>query len=66
MSSVGVVGPIAAAFMVNTRLGRRWMMGGSAIVTGIFLFAYVGVDTPTADLAFSCVTGLLGNFGMLE
>ncbi|PVH82380.1 MFS general substrate transporter [Cadophora sp. DSE1049] len=62
VSSVGVVGPIAAAFMVNTRLGRRWMMGGSAIVTGIFLFAYVGVHTPTADLAFSCVTGLLGNF----
>jgi len=37
-------------------------MGGSAIVTGIFLFAYTGARTTTASLAFSCVTGLLGNF----
>jgi hypothetical protein len=61
-STVGVVGPVAAAFAVNTRLGRRWMMGGSAIVTGIFLFAYTGATTTTGDLAFACVTGLLGNF----
>ncbi|TVY43432.1 putative MFS-type transporter [Lachnellula occidentalis] len=61
-SSVGVVGPVTAAFAVNTRLGRRWMMGGSAIVTGIFLFAYTGASTTAGDLAFSCVTGLLGNF----
>ncbi|KAI9050202.1 hypothetical protein LZ554_006343 [Drepanopeziza brunnea f. sp. 'monogermtubi'] len=61
-SSVGVIGPLAAGFLVNTRLGRRWMMGASAIVTGIFLFAYVGVDSPTSDLAFSSVTALLANF----
>jgi hypothetical protein len=61
-STVGVVGPIAAAFAVNTRLGRRWMMGGSAIVTGIFLFAYTAARTPAGNLAFSCITGLLGNF----
>jgi hypothetical protein len=62
-SAVGVVGPISAAVLVNTFLGRRWMMGISSIVTGVFLFAYVGVKTPTSSLAFSCVTGLLGNFG---
>ncbi|KAL4915023.1 hypothetical protein BDW62DRAFT_219680 [Aspergillus aurantiobrunneus] len=61
-SAVGIVGPISAAVLVNTFLGRRWMMGISAIVTGVFLFAYVGVKTPTASLAFTCVTGLLGNF----
>ncbi|KAG9239300.1 hypothetical protein BJ875DRAFT_531822 [Amylocarpus encephaloides] len=61
-SAVGVVGPISAAFAVNTRFGRRWMMGGSAIVAGIFLFGYTGATTPTGNLAFSCVTGLLGNF----
>ncbi|KAL4782315.1 hypothetical protein BJX76DRAFT_369220 [Aspergillus varians] len=61
-SAVGVVGPLSAAFLVNTFFGRRWMMGISAIVTGVFLFAYVGVSTPTASLAFTCVTGLLGNF----
>lgn len=64
-SAVGIVGPLSAAVLVNTFLGRRWMMGISAIVTGVFLFAYVGVTTQVASLAFTCVTGLLGNFGML-
>ena len=31
-------------------------------MTGIFLFAYTGASTTAGDLAFSCVTGLLGNF----
>ncbi|KAL4735056.1 hypothetical protein BDV11DRAFT_212292 [Aspergillus similis] len=61
-SAVGVVGPISAAVLVNTFFGRRWMMGISSVVTGVFLFAYIGVKTPTSSLAFSCVTGLLGNF----
>ncbi|RQM07421.1 hypothetical protein DH86_00003210 [Scytalidium sp. 3C] len=61
-SAVGVVGPVSAAFAVNTRLGRRGMMGVSAIVTGVFLFGYTAARTSAADLAFSCVTGLLGNF----
>ncbi|KAL4802004.1 hypothetical protein BDV18DRAFT_167120 [Aspergillus unguis] len=61
-SAVGIVGPLSAAVLVNTFLGRRWMMGASAIITGVFLFAYVGVKTPTASLAFTCITGLLGNF----
>lgn len=63
---MGIVGPLSAAFLVNTFLGRRWMMGISSIVTGVFLFAYVGVETPKASLAFSCITGLLGNFGMFS
>ncbi|KAJ5973910.1 hypothetical protein N7481_011120 [Penicillium waksmanii] len=62
VSAVGIVGPLSAAVGVNTRLGRRWMMGISAAVTGVFLFAYVGVNTPTSSLAFSCVTSLLANF----
>lgn len=62
-SAVGIVGPVSAGFLVNVpRFGRRWMMGISAIITGVFLFAYVGVNSPTSSLAFSCVTGLLGNF----
>lgn len=61
-SAVGVLGPIAASFIVNTRLGSRWSMGGSAIITGIFLFGYTAAKTSDANLAFSCLTGLLGNF----
>ncbi|CAG8307858.1 unnamed protein product [Penicillium salamii] len=61
-SAVGIVGPLSAAVGVNTRLGRRWMMGISAVVTAVFLFAYVGVNSPSADLAFSCITSLLANF----
>ncbi|KAF2812093.1 MFS general substrate transporter [Mytilinidion resinicola] len=48
--------------LMQTRLGRRHMMGLSAIITGIFLFAYTAARTPTANLAFSCVIGLWGNF----
>lgn len=62
-SAVGVVGPIAASFAVQTRLGRRYMMGISAIITGVFLFSYTAARSPTADLAFTCISGLWGNFG---
>lgn len=63
VSAVGVVGPVAAGFLVETRFGRRWMMGISAILTGVFLFAYTAAKSESADLAFQCVTGILGNFG---
>lgn len=63
-SAVGIVGPLSAAVGVNTLLGRRWMMGISATVTAVFLFAYVAVKNPTSSLAFSCITSLLANFGM--
>jgi hypothetical protein len=39
------------------------MMSISAVVTAVFLFAYVGVNSTGADLAFSCITSLLANFG---
>jgi hypothetical protein len=63
VSAVGVVGPIAAGFLVETRFGRRWMMGLSAILTGVFLFAYTKASTQQADVGFQCATGVLGNFG---
>lgn len=63
VSVVGVVGPIAAGFSVETRLGRRWMMAISAALTGVFLFAYTAVGTEAADIGFQCATAILGNFG---
>lgn len=63
VSSVGVIGPIAAGFAVETRLGRRWMMALSSVLTGVFLFAYTAVGTEAADIGFQCATGILGNFG---
>jgi hypothetical protein len=63
VSAVGIIGPIAAAFLVESRLGRRWMMGLSAVLTGVFLFAYTAAKTQTADVGFQCATGILGNFG---
>lgn len=62
-SIVSVFGPLSAAVLVNTRLGRRWMLGASAIVSGIFLFAYTAAENRAGDLAFSCITGLFANFG---
>jgi TfoX/Sxy family transcriptional regulator of competence genes len=66
VSAVGVVGPLAAGFCVETRLGRRWMMSISAILTGVFLFAYTAVGTEAANIGFQCATGVLGNFGMSQ
>uniref|UniRef100_A0A093VLC4 Putative MFS-type transporter PB1E7.08c n=1 Tax=Talaromyces marneffei PM1 TaxID=1077442 RepID=A0A093VLC4_TALMA len=62
VSAVGIIGPIAAAFLVESRLGRRWMMGLSAVLTGVFLFAYTAAKTQEADVGFQCATGILGNF----
>ncbi|KAM0431272.1 hypothetical protein ACHAPT_005242 [Fusarium lateritium] len=62
VSSVGIVGPIAAGFLVETRFGRRWMMAISSVLTGAFLFAYTSVGTQAADIGFQCATAILGNF----
>ncbi|KAK1657938.1 major facilitator superfamily transporter [Colletotrichum godetiae] len=62
VSAAGVLGPIAAGFCVETRFGRRWMMAASAVLTGVFLFAYTAVGTEAADIGFQCATGILGNF----
>ncbi|RAL09402.1 Fe(2+)/2-oxoglutarate-dependent oxygenase encD [Aspergillus homomorphus CBS 101889] len=65
-SAVGVSGPLSAAYLVTTFFGRRWMMGLSAIVTGVFLFAYAGVSDAAALLAFARVTRMLGDFDTLS
>ncbi|KAM5349674.1 hypothetical protein ACJ41O_006179 [Fusarium nematophilum] len=62
VSAVGIVGPIAAGFLVETRFGRRWMMAISSVLTGGFLFAYTAVGTQAADIGFQCATAILGNF----
>ncbi|KAK0385406.1 hypothetical protein NLU13_7882 [Sarocladium strictum] len=62
VSAVGVIGPLAAGFLVETRLGRRWMMAISAALTGVFLFAYTSVDSKASDIGFQCATAILGNF----
>ncbi|KAH8202899.1 hypothetical protein TruAng_002952 [Truncatella angustata] len=62
VSAVGVIGPVAAGFAVETRFGRRWMMALSAVLTGVFLFAYTAVRSEASDIGFQCATGILGNF----
>lgn len=62
-SAVGVVGPLVAAWMIQTRLGRRYVMALGAVVTGAFLFAYTAARTPGANLAFSSISGLVANIG---
>lgn len=52
VSAVGVLGPVAAGFAVETRLGRRWMMAISAVLTGVFLFAYTAVRSEASDIGF--------------
>ncbi|KAK2609299.1 hypothetical protein QQS21_002080 [Conoideocrella luteorostrata] len=62
VSAVGVVGPIAAGFLVETRFGRRWMMAISAALTGVFLFAFTAAKTEAGNIGFQCATAILGNF----
>ncbi|KAK7226960.1 hypothetical protein V2G26_014963 [Clonostachys chloroleuca] len=62
VSAVGVIGPITAGFAVESRFGRRYMMAGSAVLTGVFLFAYTTVKSGAANIGFQCATAILGNF----
>lgn len=62
VSSVGVAGPIAAGFCVETRFGRRWMMAISSVLTGVFLFAFTTIKSEASDIGFQCATAILGNF----
>ncbi|CAG9970358.1 unnamed protein product [Clonostachys byssicola] len=62
-SAVGMAGPALAAALVQTKLGRRYAMAISSVATGAFLFAYTAARTPAANLAFSSVTGMVGNLG---
>lgn len=62
VSTVGVAGPIAAGFCVETRFGRRWMMAISSVLTGVFLFSYTTVKSEASDIGFQCATAILGNF----
>lgn len=39
------------------------MMALSAVLTGVFLFAYTSVGTEAADIGFQCATAILGNLG---
>jgi Major Facilitator Superfamily. len=64
-SAVGIVGPLAASVMIQTKLGRRYVMVLSSIVTSIFMFAYTAAKTPEASLAFASITGMIGNLGMI-
>lgn len=63
VSACGIAGPVAAGFCVETRFGRRWMMAGSAVLTGVFLFAYTSVRSQASDIGFQVATAILGNFG---
>lgn len=65
-SAVGIAGPLAASLLIQTKLGRRYVMVISAIVTGVFMFAYTAARTPEANLAFTCVTGMVGNLGIFS
>uniref|UniRef100_A0A0D2XL90 Major facilitator superfamily (MFS) profile domain-containing protein n=1 Tax=Fusarium oxysporum (strain Fo5176) TaxID=660025 RepID=A0A0D2XL90_FUSOF len=57
LSSVtGIFGPVAAAFMCNSKLlGRKYTMAIGALITMAFFFAYTAVKTPAQNVALSCV-----------
>lgn len=70
-SIMGVPGSVLAAYLVDSPspfFGRRGTLAGSTLVSAIFLFLFVLLgNTPTAQLAFSCVAAFSQNimYGVL-
>lgn len=50
----GIFGPVPAAFLCTTRIGRRGTMVVGGIVTMVFFFAYTQVRNDAQNLGFSC------------
>lgn len=62
-SAVGLIGPLLAAWLVQTWLGRRYVLAAGSIITGVFLFVYTTARTPASNLAFSSVSSFVANIG---
>ncbi|VUC20579.1 unnamed protein product [Clonostachys rosea] len=51
-----IFGPLAGAFMCNTKLlGRKYTMAIGSLMTMAFFFAYTAVRTNAQDIAFNCL-----------
>lgn len=49
-------GTLLGGWLIGLRyIGRRGTLGGSLIISGIFLYAFTTARTPGANLAFNCV-----------
>ncbi|KAI9739696.1 MAG: hypothetical protein M1834_006415 [Cirrosporium novae-zelandiae] len=48
-------GPVLAAFLCTTRIGRRGTMVVGALLSMAFFFAYTQVRTQTQNIAFTCI-----------
>lgn len=58
----GLFGPIIAAYLVQTKLlGRRGALVVGAVLTGIFLFGYTQIKTPTQNLGVVCAISVVSN-----
>ena len=54
-SAAGIPGSAAGAYLVETRLGRKWTMFGATAITSIALFLFLLVRTETQAVTMSCV-----------
>lgn len=54
INTCGIFGPVPAAFLCATRLGRRGTMVVGALATMAFFFAYTQVRSDAQNLGFNC------------
>jgi MFS family permease len=53
--------PVLAGFVIETRLGRRYALGISALVTGLFLYVSRLAETNAAVVGFNCTATIVIN-----
>lgn len=57
-----IPGPVLAGYVIETKLGRRYALGISALVSGIFLYLSTLAETNAAVVGFNCTSTIVLNF----
>ena len=57
-----IPGPVIAGYVIETRVGRRYALAISALVTGMFLYLSTLAETNAAVVGFNCTATVVINF----
>jgi hypothetical protein len=57
-----IPGPVIAGFVIETKLGRRYALAISGLVSGVFLYLSTLAETEAAVVGFNCTTTIILNF----
>lgn len=57
-----IPGPVLAGYVIETRVGRRYALAISALVTGMFLYISTTAEINAAVVGFNCTATIVINF----